>query len=118
MSTVKDVLSGDREAMAKLSTADLEKILAATLTGVAVRARLDPRDQEMDQGGQGRPLEAPLYRAHLSADAGSAELSTRQRFQNACVTGGGQDFVRLFRAGLRHSTPSRWSALRVPPVQL
>ena len=32
----KTVLSGDREAMAKLTTHDLEKILAATLTGMTV----------------------------------------------------------------------------------
>ena len=32
----KTVLSGDREAMAKLSTPDLEKILFATLTGMTV----------------------------------------------------------------------------------
>ena len=32
----KTVLSGNREAMAKLSMKDLEKILAATLTGMAV----------------------------------------------------------------------------------
>ena len=32
----KTVLSGDREAMAKLSTHDLEKILFATLTGMTV----------------------------------------------------------------------------------
>src|SRR5271157_4080197 len=32
----KTVLSGDREAMAKLSMQDLEKILAATLTGMSV----------------------------------------------------------------------------------
>src|SRR5260221_5065282 len=32
----KTVLSGDREAMAKLSMPDLEKILAATLTGMSV----------------------------------------------------------------------------------
>jgi hypothetical protein len=30
------VLSGNREAMAKLTTADLEKILGATLTGMTV----------------------------------------------------------------------------------
>jgi hypothetical protein len=32
----KTVLSGNREAMAKLSMDDLEKILAATLTGMSV----------------------------------------------------------------------------------
>jgi hypothetical protein len=32
----KTVLSGNRKAMAKLSTKDLEKILAATLTGMSV----------------------------------------------------------------------------------
>jgi hypothetical protein len=34
----KTVLSGNREAMAKLSMKDLEKILAATLTGMSVNA--------------------------------------------------------------------------------
>jgi len=34
----KTVMSGDREAMAKLSTPDLEKILYATLTGMTVDA--------------------------------------------------------------------------------
>jgi haloacid dehalogenase-like hydrolase len=32
----KTVLSGDREAMARLTTRDLEKIAAATLTGISV----------------------------------------------------------------------------------
>ena len=32
----KTVLSGNREAIAKLSMKDLEKILAATLTGMSV----------------------------------------------------------------------------------
>src|SRR4030095_6441415 len=34
----KTVLSGDREAMAKLPMRDLEKVLAATLTGMTVDA--------------------------------------------------------------------------------
>ena len=73
----KTVLSGDREAMAKLSTNDLEKILFATLTGMTVDA-FHCGSQEMDRGGQGRALEASLYRTHLPTDAGSAELSARQ----------------------------------------
>ena len=43
----KTVLSGDREAMAKLSTQDLEKILVATLTGMTVDT-VQCRSQEMD----------------------------------------------------------------------
>jgi hypothetical protein len=34
---LKTVLSGSREAMEKLSMRDLEKILAATLTGTSVK---------------------------------------------------------------------------------
>jgi hypothetical protein len=39
----KTVLSGNREAMAKLSLRDLEKILAATLTGMSVESSTPKR---------------------------------------------------------------------------
>jgi hypothetical protein len=45
------VLSGNREAMAKLSMKDLEKILAATLTGMSV----EEFSAEAQRGGSRRP---------------------------------------------------------------
>ena len=51
----KTVLSGNREAMARLPMRDLEKILAATLTGMSV----DAYRQMMMAGG--RPIEGNRY---------------------------------------------------------
>ena len=42
----KTVLSGDREAITKLSMDDLQKILAATLTGMSV-GRVQSRGEEV-----------------------------------------------------------------------
>ena len=67
----KTVLSGNREAMAKLSMQDLEKILVATLTGMTVE-EFNAEVEEVARDGQGSALEAALYRADLSADAGGA----------------------------------------------
>ena len=51
----KTVLSGNREALAKLSMADLEKILAATLTGMSV--------DDFQRRGEGVARERPRTRA-------------------------------------------------------
>ena len=56
----KTVLSGDREAMAKLTTPDLEKILAATLSGMTVDDFSAEAD-EVDRDCQGPSLEAALH---------------------------------------------------------
>jgi phosphoglycolate phosphatase-like HAD superfamily hydrolase len=91
----KTVLSGNREAMAKLSKKDLEKILAATLTGMSVdefnaeavkwlETARHPRWQ--------RPYTDLVYQPMLEVlrhlrDNGSKTF---------IVTGGGQDFVRIY----------------------
>ncbi|MGA3310424.1 MAG: hypothetical protein ABSD08_17710 [Xanthobacteraceae bacterium] len=62
------VLSGDRKAMAKLTTPDLEKIIVATLTGMTTDA-FDAEVKTWLAHGQGPALEATLYRAHLSTHA-------------------------------------------------
>jgi phosphoglycolate phosphatase-like HAD superfamily hydrolase len=91
----KTVLSGDREATAKLPTEDLFKILAATLTGMSVdqfeaetkhwleKAR-DPRWK--------RPYTELTY-------VPMTEVLTFMRskgYKTYIVTGGGQDFVRQY----------------------
>jgi phosphoglycolate phosphatase-like HAD superfamily hydrolase len=83
----KTVLSSDREALAKLTMGELIKIAAATLTGMDVdwlaRAR-DPRWK--------RPFTDLTYLPQI-------ELLTYLRasgFKTYIVTGGGQDFVRVY----------------------
>jgi phosphoglycolate phosphatase-like HAD superfamily hydrolase len=91
----KTVLSGDREAIAKLPTSDLEKILAATLTGMTVdvfstevekwiASATDPRWKRPYTELTYQPMQEVL--SYLRANG----------FKTYIVTGGGQDFVRVF----------------------
>jgi phosphoglycolate phosphatase-like HAD superfamily hydrolase len=91
----KTVLSGDRAAMAKLTMDDLMKILAATLTGMSVeqfraeaqawlaRAR-DPRWH--------RPYTELTYQPMIEL----LKYLRANGYKTYIVTGGGQDFVRLY----------------------
>jgi len=91
----KTVLSGNREAMAKLSMKDLEKILAATLTGISVdefnaevkkwlAAAKDPRWKRPYTELTYLPMQEVLK--YLRANG----------YKTFIVTGGGQDFVRVY----------------------
>jgi phosphoglycolate phosphatase-like HAD superfamily hydrolase len=91
----KTVLSGNREAMAKLTLRDLEKILAATLTGMTVdefqaevkkwlATARDPRWQ--------RPYTELVYEPMLEV----LKLLRANGYKTYIVTGGGQDFVRVY----------------------
>jgi phosphoglycolate phosphatase-like HAD superfamily hydrolase len=91
----KTVLSGNREAMAKLSMKDLEKILAATLTGMTVEefqaevkkwltTAKDPRWH--------RPYIDLTYQPMLEVMA----YLRANGYKTFIVTGGGQDFVRVY----------------------
>ena len=108
----KTVLSGNREAMAKLPMQDLEKILAATLTGMSV----DEFNAEVKKwlaDGQGSALEAALHRAHLPADAGGAEVPARQRLQDLHRHRRRPGLrARVLRGRPTAFRPSRWSAPR------
>src|ERR1700754_899923 len=91
----KTVLSGNREAIAKLSTQDLEEIVLATLAGMTtdefeadgkkwLASAKDPRWK--------RPYTELVYQPML-------EVMTYLRangFKTYIVTGFGQDFVRLY----------------------
>ena len=99
----KTVLSGNREAIAKLSLRDLEKILVATLTGMSVEefnaeakkwltAAKDPRWK--------RPYTDLIYQPMLEV----MQYLRGNGFKTYIVTGGGQDFVRVYsRACVRHT---------------
>ncbi len=106
----KTVMSGDREAIAKLPRTDLEKIAVATLTRHVGR-RFQRRGDEVDGRGQGSALEAALHGADLPADAGSAEVPARQRLQDLHRHGRRAGLrARRTRSGSTASRPSRWSA--------
>jgi phosphoglycolate phosphatase-like HAD superfamily hydrolase len=91
----KTVLSGNREAIAKLSKEDLFKILAVTLTGMPVdvfqaqvgdwmKGATDPRWKRPYTELTYQPMQEVLR--YLRANG----------FKTYIVTGGGQDFVRVY----------------------
>jgi phosphoglycolate phosphatase-like HAD superfamily hydrolase len=91
----KTVLSGNREAMARLPMRDLEKILVATLTGMSVEefnaearkwleTARDPRWK--------RPYTELAYQPMLEV----LRYLRDNGYKTYIVTGGGQDFVRLY----------------------
>ncbi len=99
----KTVLSGNREAVARLPIRDLEKILAATLAGMTVEefhaeaknwigAAKHPR--------WGRPYTELVYQPMLEA----IRYLRDSGYKTYIVTGGGQDFVRIY-AGQVYGIP-------------
>ena len=102
----KTVLSGDREAIAKLSMAQLEKILAATLTGMSTEQfqaevkqwlaeAKDPRWKKPYTELTYQPMQEVLK--YLRANG----------FKTYIVTGGGQDFVRAYAEQTYGITPEQ-----------
>ncbi|WP_313953601.1 HAD family hydrolase [Accumulibacter sp.] len=91
----KTVLSGNREAIARLTMPDLEKIFAATLTGMSIdqfnadvkkwlETATDPRWK--------RPYTALTYLPMQEL----LEYLRANAYKTYIVTGGGQDFVRQY----------------------
>jgi phosphoglycolate phosphatase-like HAD superfamily hydrolase len=91
----KTVLSGNREAMAKLSMRDLEKILAATLTGMTVEEFNAEAKKWMETARHhrwNRPYTELAYQPMLEV----LRYLRDNAFKTYIVTGGGQDFVRVY----------------------
>ena len=91
----KTVLSGDREAIAKLPMQDLEKIVAATLTGMTV--------EEFNAEAKKWLATAkhPRWNRHYTELAYQPMLEVLHYlrdngYRTYIVTGGGQDFVRVY----------------------
>jgi phosphoglycolate phosphatase-like HAD superfamily hydrolase len=91
----KTVMSGDREAIAKLSLRDLEKIIVATFTGMSVddfsteakkwiETAKDPRWK--------RPYTELTYQPMKEV----LQYLRDNGYKTYIVTGGGQDFVRVY----------------------
>jgi phosphoglycolate phosphatase-like HAD superfamily hydrolase len=91
----KTVMSGDREAMAKLSLPGLEKILMATLTGMPVETF------EADVGKWLATAKHPRWKRPYTELTYQPMQEVLQYlrdngFRTYIVTGGGQDFVRVY----------------------
>ena len=102
----KTVLSGDRAAIAKLAIKDLEKIIFATHTGMTVEAfkasvkewiatAKDPR--------WNRPYTELVYQPMLEV----MKYLRENGYKTYIVTGGGQDFVRVFSEQVYGIPPSK-----------
>ncbi len=91
----KTVMSGDHAAIAKLSTADLEKILAATLTGMTVdafKAKVKAWMARATHPRWKRPYTDLVYQPMLEV----MQYLRDNGYKTYIVTGGGQDFVRVY----------------------
>jgi phosphoglycolate phosphatase-like HAD superfamily hydrolase len=91
----KTVLSGDREAIAKLTMPDLEKILVATLTGMSVEAFQGEVERWIGTARDARWKRPYTDLTYLPMQEVLAYLRTHG-FKTYIVTGGGQDFVRVY----------------------
>jgi len=91
----KTVTSGDREAIARLPMEDLEKILALTLTGMSVeefRAEVDKWLDTARDPRWKRPYTELTYKPMQEV----LQYLRANAFKTYIVTGGGQDFVRVY----------------------
>ena len=91
----KTVMSGDREAMAKLTTHDLEKILIATLTGMTVDTFETEAKKWTDEAKDGR-WKRPYTELTYQPMQEVLSYLRANGFKTYIVTGGGQDFVRVY----------------------
>jgi haloacid dehalogenase-like hydrolase len=102
----RTVLTGDREAIAKLGLEPLLKIVAATLTGVDVDTFRDEVAKWIAEARDPRwkrPYSELTYEPQI-------ELLKYLRgvgFRTYIVTGGGQDFVRVYAEGIYGVPPEQ-----------
>jgi phosphoglycolate phosphatase-like HAD superfamily hydrolase len=91
----KTVLSGNREVIAKLPLHELEKILVATLTGMSVEDFEGQVKQWLTSAKHARwkrPYTELIYQPMLEV----MQHLRANGFKTYIVTGGGQDFVRVY----------------------
>jgi phosphoglycolate phosphatase-like HAD superfamily hydrolase len=91
----KTVLSGDREAIAKLSMKQLEEILGATLSGMSVEEFQSEVKQWLATARHPRwkrPYTELIYQPMLEV----LRYFRANGYKTYIATGGGQDFVRVY----------------------
>ena len=91
----KTVLSGNREAMAKLSMKDLEKILAATLTGMTVE-EFNAEAKKWLAAAKHPRWNRPYTELTYLPMQEVLRYFRDNGYKTYIVTGGGQDFVRVY----------------------
>jgi phosphoglycolate phosphatase-like HAD superfamily hydrolase len=91
----RTVMSGDREAIARLSLEDLEKILSATLTGMTVDEFVAEATRWLDTAKDPRWKRPYTDLTYLPMQELLRYLRS-SGYRIYIVTGGGQDFVRVF----------------------
>src|SRR5208283_240160 len=91
----KTVLSGDKAAISKLTIKDLEKILAATHTGMTVEVFRESVKEWISKAKHprwDRPYTVLIYQPMLEV----MKYLRENGYKTYIVTGGGQDFVRVY----------------------
>jgi phosphoglycolate phosphatase-like HAD superfamily hydrolase len=91
----KTVLSGDREAIAKLSRPDLEIILAATLTGMPVE-KFDAEVKSWLENAKHPRWKRPYTDLVFQPMIEVLQYLRASGYKTCIVTGGGQAFVRQY----------------------
>jgi phosphoglycolate phosphatase-like HAD superfamily hydrolase len=91
----KTVLSGNREAIAKLPTKDLEVILMATLSGMSVE-EFKVEAQKWLAAARHRRWDRPYIELTYQPMQEVLQYLRANGYKTYIVTGGGQDFVRLY----------------------
>jgi len=91
----KTVMSGNREAIAKLPMRDLEKILVATLTGMSVEDFRTEAKKWLDAAKDPRWKRPYTELTYLPMQEVLKYLRANG-YKTYIVTGGGQDFVRVY----------------------
>ena len=91
----KTVMSGNREAIARLPMRDLEKILAATLTGMSVEDFKAEAKKWLDTAKDPRWKRPYIELTYLPMQEVLKYLRANG-YRTYIVTGGGQDFVRVY----------------------
>lgn len=91
----KTVISGDREAIAKLSMPDLEKIAAATLSGMSVDDFTSDVKKWLDTANDPR-WKRPYTELTYQPMQEVLQYLRANDYKTYIATGGGQDFVRVY----------------------
>ena len=91
----KTVLSGNREAMAKFKMPDLEMLVAATLTGMSVEEFSAEAKKWLDTAKDPRWKRPYTELTYLPMQE-VLKYFRDNGYRTYIVTGGGQDFVRLY----------------------
>jgi phosphoglycolate phosphatase-like HAD superfamily hydrolase len=94
-STVLEILKGDRAAIAKLTMPDLEKLVAATSTGMSVETFATEAKKWLAEAKDPRWKKPYTELTYLPMQEVLKYLRANG-YKTYIVTGGGQDFVRVY----------------------